>query len=332
MPRTRRRLPPVSGAADRGRASRATCASTPGSQPGTEVTPAYDPLLAKLIVLGAARAEAVDALAAGARADAHRRDRDQPRATCARRWRTRAIASGDATRPRRSRRVVDPTPRIDVLRGRHDDHRAGLSGPPRLLGRRRAAVGPDGRSRASGSATARSATPRARAGLECTLDGPALRFSRRPSSALTGAPGRARRSTASRRRCGSRSTVPAGATLDVGRVEARAARLHLRSRAASTCPTYLGSRGDLHARRLRRPRRPGAAPGDVLRLGAEPAGTGGRCAGAVDARPPLRDRVGARRPRRAACRARLLHRARTSRRSTRPTGRSTTTQPAPACA
>ena len=54
--------------------------------------------------------------------------------------------------------------RIEVIDARHPDHRAGLSRPPRLLGRRRAAVGSDGPAGLPAGQPPAWATPKARPG------------------------------------------------------------------------------------------------------------------------------------------------------------------------
>ena len=59
--------------------ARRTRASRPGSRAASEVSPFYDPLLAKIIVTGATRDEALSKLAGRARRDRDRRARDQPR-------------------------------------------------------------------------------------------------------------------------------------------------------------------------------------------------------------------------------------------------------------
>ena len=111
---------------------------------GTEVTPYYDPMLAKIIVHGEDRASALVTHARRAGGVPRLRHRDQ----------SRISAPGDAptplSPPAASRHAylrgfpLSP-PRHRCARSRHADHRAGLSRPPRLLARRRAALGSDGR-------------------------------------------------------------------------------------------------------------------------------------------------------------------------------------------
>ena len=83
-------------------------------------------------------------------------------------------------------------------RRRHADHGAGLPGPPRLLGRRRAAVGADGRAVVPARATGSLGNAEGAAGLEITLPGPTLRFNADAAICLDRRGHDARRSTASR--------------------------------------------------------------------------------------------------------------------------------------
>ena len=291
---------------------------------GTEVTPHYDPLLAKVIVARRRRATTRSRGCAGARGDrgstASRRTSRYLRAVLARR------------RVRARRRAHDALPRR--LRVRAGAHRGGRrrarrrpcrTGPGRLgyWARRRAAVsGPMDDLVVPPRQPRSSATRRARAGLECTLTGPdAALHARRASSRLAGAA----MAADARRRAGRRSWQPfdvaaRAACCALGARRRRRARAPTsRCAAASTCPTYLGSRVDLHARRLRRPRRPRAA----RRRRAAPIGDERR-------RPPRRAPLpAALRPRSRDrweigvldgphARARLLHRRRHRRRSSPP--------------
>ena len=118
-------------------------ASRPGSRPGTEVTPFYDPMLAKIIARGDDRDEAVAALAAALEATRlagietnlrYLRRCSRPglreRARCITRLCSEFTLRGADNRGSRAR---------------HADHHAGLPGPARLLGRRGSALGSHGR-------------------------------------------------------------------------------------------------------------------------------------------------------------------------------------------
>ena len=199
-----------------------------------------------------------------------------------------------------------------------------LPGRLGLLARRRAAERPDGRPVVPARQPHRSATPRARPGLECTAARPDAALRRRHR----GLPHRRRDATPTLDgdaacRGGRRSPV-------AGRRDARARRRVAGPGCARTCSSRGGldvpdvprQRVDVHARRLRRPRRPRAARRRrAARSAPEPrAPPTPRSAPVPDAgaRRSTHD-VGARRARRPARRARLLHRRRHRRASTRPT-------------
>ena len=202
----------------------------------------------------------VDAAARGARRDAaldgHR---DQPRATCARRSRRPDVRRRRRARPRSSTASPYAAATIEVLDGGHADHGAGLSRAPRLLGRRRAAVGPDGRARVPARQPAgRQRRRRGRARVH-GRPGRRCASTRRPSSRSTGADmdatldgepvpcwTRGRRS-------------PAGSVLRLGAVRGAGRRAYLAVRGGLDVPAYLGSRATFTLGRLRRPRRARAA-------------------------------------------------------------------------
>ena len=220
----------------------------------------------------------------------------------------------------------------------HDDDRAGPARPARVLAGRRAAERADGRRCRCGEANLAVGNPAGRPALEITLrraDPAVLRRRRRlrhrravPRSTLDGEPVAA---VGAARRCPpaacSRSARPPGpgcGSLPRGARRPRRAALPRQ-------------RLDLHARRLRRPRRPGAgrrrraaagSPDSAARMTPPTARVGGRrpATGARISRD-----VGARRHRGPARRARLLHPRRHRRRCTRPTTRCTSTRRAPAC-
>ena len=257
-----------------------------------------------------------------------RRHRDQPRLPA---------------RDRRFRRVPQRRSAHDALRstrfqlrGSGDrgarrparDQRAGLAGPARHWD---VGVPPSGPmdDLASASPTASSATPKAPPALELTLLGPTLRFreptrdrARRRADArptLDGAPvpywQRVRRRGG--RRC-SRSA----------RIAGPGCRAYLAVRGGFDVPRYLGSRVDLHARRLRRALRPArCAPATCCTIGAHERARHAARPAARRAAPALRRRAG-----RSACSTARTARpisspTRTSRRSSRPTGRCTSTRP-----
>ena len=109
---------------------------------GTEITPYYDPMLAKIIVHGGDRPAALARMRNGARRGAARRHRDQPRLPAPDHRRAAFEAGGITTSTCAASTTAD-APRRD--RARRADHRAGLSGTARLLACRRAAIRSDGR-------------------------------------------------------------------------------------------------------------------------------------------------------------------------------------------
>ncbi|HWF55048.1 MAG TPA: 5-oxoprolinase/urea amidolyase family protein [Solirubrobacteraceae bacterium] len=234
---------------------------------GTEVTSAYDPLLAKVIATGptrdAARRRLADALArtriAGIRTNlgllgaalAH------PAFTAV----THTTATLDA--------VADPAPRIDVLRagtlttvqdwpGRRGLWHVGV--PP---------SGPmDDRSFRLGNLAL--GNPPGAPGLECTLEGPALRFSHPATVCLCGATAAA---TLDGRPVAlwTPITVPAGGVLDVGTIAGPGLRSYVLLAGGLDVPAYLGSAATFtlgafggHGGRALR-------PGDVIAPGDAPA-------------------------------------------------------------
>ena len=161
------------------------------------------PMLAKIIVHGATRDEALASCQAALERDRDRRASRPTSTTCAQLSRRDVLARGEMLTRARLQDVAYQAATIDVARPRHADHGAGLAGPRRLLGRRRAAVGADGCARVP----ARQPARRQRRGRRRPRD-----HARRPDAALQQRRGRlprrrrahARRSTASRCRTGKR--------------------------------------------------------------------------------------------------------------------------------
>ena len=136
--------------------------------------------------------------------------------------------------------------------------RAGLAGPRRLLGRRRAAVGADG-SLALRLANQLLGNAEGAAALECTASGPTLRFNGDTVHRVWRAPhaGRAGR----RARCALADASPCAPAACCGSAERQGAglRTYLAVPGGFDVPDYLGSQGHVHARPVRRPRRAHAA-------------------------------------------------------------------------
>jgi urea carboxylase len=204
---------------------------------GTEVTTSYDPMLAKVIAHGADRAEALarlaDALAA-TRIDGIETNLGLLRAAVADPA-LHAVTHSTATLDS----VADPSRRIDVIRagtltsvqdwpGRTGYWHVGVPpcGPMDDLSFRlgNKALGND------------EGAP----GLECTLLGPALRFSHPTTVCVTGAPAPV---TVDGQPVPQWEpvTVPAGALLDIGAPEAAGLRTYLLVAGGLDVPRFLGS-------------------------------------------------------------------------------------------
>jgi urea carboxylase len=138
---------------------------------GTEVSPYYDPMLAKLIVKGGRPRRGAEPARTVARRHPRRRSRNQS-----------PLSAPDHRLRRFSRRKSNhPLSGETSLccandrgaRGRYPNHRAGLSRPPRSLGCRRAAVRSDGHGRSFRLANRLVDNPdTSAAALEITLSGP----------------------------------------------------------------------------------------------------------------------------------------------------------------
>ncbi|MDQ6778352.1 MAG: ATP-grasp domain-containing protein, partial [Actinomycetota bacterium] len=182
---------------------------------GTEVTTAYDPMLAKLIALAPTREEALDAVAGALRetriggiatnAGLLRAALADPRVREVRHT-TATLAS-----------IADPSRRIDVLRG---GTMTTVQDWPGRVGFWDVGVPPSGamddRSLRLGNLAL--GNPEGAPALECTLDGPALRFSHETVVCVTGAPAQVT-VAGEGAPLWEPVTVPAGTTLDVGRFE-----------------------------------------------------------------------------------------------------------------
>ena len=244
---------------------------------GTEVSSAYDPLLAKLIATGATRVEALDALAAGlaeTRVDGIRTNLGLLRAAVAD-VRVRAATHSTATLAT----IVDDEPRVEVLRA---GTMTTVQDWPGRTGLWAVGVPPSGpmddrsfrlNNRVLGN-------PEGTPGLECTLQGPALRFSAPATICVTGADAPVTLDGAPVDRHAP-IAVPAGATLDVGTTDGRGLRVYVLLAGGLDVPAFLGSAATFtlgqfggHGGRALR-------PGDVLTPAAVP-----RTAPLTDPQPP----------------------------------------------
>ncbi|WP_169946886.1 5-oxoprolinase/urea amidolyase family protein [Microbispora sp. H11081] len=204
---------------------------------GTQVSSAYDPMLAKIVARGADRDEALDRLAAAlaaARIDGVETNLGLLRAAVADPA-VRAATHGTATLAG----LTDDSRRVEVVRpgtlttvqdwpGRTGYWQVGV--PP---------SGPmDDRSFRYGNA-ALGNDPGA-PGLECTMRGPALRFSHATTVCVTGAPAPVTVDGVPVPQW-EPVTVPAGGVLDVGTAEGPGLRVYLLMAGGFDVPAYLGS-------------------------------------------------------------------------------------------
>jgi urea carboxylase len=253
---------------------------------GTEVTPAYDPLLAKLIATGEDRQQALDRLADGltqTRIGGIETNLGLLGAALADE-RVRGASHTTATLGE----LADRRPRIDVIT---PGTMTTVQDWPGRLGLWHVGVPPSGAMDARSLRLGNRAlgNREGAAGLECTLDGPAVRCSAETVVCVTGA------------RCQvtvdgepvemwEPLAVPAGATLELGAAEGPGLRTYLCVTGGLDVPEHLGSAATFtlggfggHGGRALR-------AGDVLRCGS--SGDAAEAAGPVpqDERPVMTSR------------------------------------------
>ncbi|MEA2292740.1 MAG: urea carboxylase, partial [Solirubrobacteraceae bacterium] len=204
---------------------------------GTEVTSAYDPLLAKLVATGATRADALDALAAGlarTRVDGVATNLALLRAALAH----PAVRAVEHTTATLAEVVVDE-PRIDVLCG---GTLTTLQDWPGRTGLWHVGVPPSGPmdDRSMRLANRALGNPEGTPALECTLQGPALRFSTPALVCVGGAEAELTVDGEPVERWVP-FEVPAGATLDVGPATGRGLRTYVCVAGGFDVAPYLGS-------------------------------------------------------------------------------------------
>ncbi|WP_327749112.1 urea carboxylase [Streptomyces europaeiscabiei] len=205
---------------------------------GTEVTTSYDPLLAKVVAYGSDRAQALrrlDEALAGTRVDGIETNLGLVRAALADRDFRRA-AHSTATLAT----VTDPTPRVEVVSG------GTLTTVQDWPGRRgywQVGVPPcgpmDDRSFRLGNLAL--GNPEGAPGLECTLQGPSLRFTHATTVCVSGAPARVTVDGSPVAQW-EPVTVPAGAVLAVGAPTEHGLRTYvLFAGGGLDVPSFLGS-------------------------------------------------------------------------------------------
>jgi len=236
---------------------------------GSEVSPYYDPLLAKVIAKGATREEArarlLDALGR-CRLAGVETNRDFLVAALA----MPAFASG-AVNTRLLDQVVAPSQAIEIIDG---GTQTTVQDHPGRLGYWHVGVPPSGPMDALSFRLANRlvGNPATAAGLECTLTGPRLRFRSAAVVALTGADMGATLNGAPLERFRP-ALVSAGGVIELGPLRAGAAgsRAYLAVRGGIDVPVYLGSRSTFtlglfggHGGRA-------LLAGDVLHIAEQPA-------------------------------------------------------------
>ncbi|WP_155057554.1 5-oxoprolinase/urea amidolyase family protein [Streptomyces blattellae] len=204
---------------------------------GTEVTTAYDPLLAKVVAYGPDREHALrrlDAALARTRVDGIETNLGLVRAALADQEFGAALHS-TATLTR----VSDPTPRIEVVSG---GLLTTVQDWPGRTGYWQVGVPPcgpmDDRSFRLGNLAL--GNPEGATGLECTLQGPALRFTQPMTVCVTGAPAPVTVDGAPVAQW-EPVTVPAGAVLEVGAPTEHGLRTYVLVAGGLDVPAFLGS-------------------------------------------------------------------------------------------
>ncbi|MET9088817.1 5-oxoprolinase/urea amidolyase family protein [Streptomyces sp. NPDC004237] len=205
---------------------------------GTEVTTSYDPMLAKVIAYGPDRAEALrrlDEALARTRVDGIETNLGLVRAALAEPA-FRAAAHSTATLAE----VTDPTPRIEVVAG---GTLTTVQDWPGRTGYWQVGVPPcgpmDDRSFRLGNHAL--GNPEGAPGLECTLQGPSLRFTHPTTVCVTGAPAPVTLDGAPVAQW-EPVTVPAGGLLEIGAPSAHGLRTYvLFAGGGLDVPPFLGS-------------------------------------------------------------------------------------------
>ncbi|MFI7502123.1 5-oxoprolinase/urea amidolyase family protein [Streptomyces sp. NPDC049687] len=204
---------------------------------GTEVTTSYDPMLAKVIAYGSDRARALarlDEALARTRVDGIETNLGLVRAALADpRFMTAAHSTATLAE------VHDPTPRIEVVSG---GVLTTVQDWPGRTGHWQVGVPPSGpmddRSFRLGNRVL--GNPEGTTGLECTLKGPALRFSHATTVCVTGAPAPVTVDGTPVTQW-EPLTIPAGAVLEVGAPAEHGLRTYVLFAGGLDVPAFLGS-------------------------------------------------------------------------------------------
>ncbi|MEH0553019.1 5-oxoprolinase/urea amidolyase family protein [Streptomyces sp. B21-101] len=204
---------------------------------GTEVTTSYDPTLAKVIAHGPDRTQALrrlDAALARTRVDGIETNLGLVRAALAD---DRLVTATHSTATLAE--VHDPTPRVEVVSG---GTLTTVQDWPGRTGHWQVGVPPSGpmddRSFRLGNRAL--GNPEGAPGLECTLHGPALRFSHATTVCVTGAPATVTVDGAAVAQW-EPVTVPAGSLLEVGAPDGPGLRTYVLFAGSLDVPAFLGS-------------------------------------------------------------------------------------------
>ncbi|MFH0177747.1 5-oxoprolinase/urea amidolyase family protein [Streptomyces cacaoi] len=204
---------------------------------GTEVTTSYDPMLAKVIAYGSDRAHALrrlDEALARTRVDGIETNLGLVRAALAD---SRFVTAAHSTATLAG--VTDPTPRVEVVSG---GTLTTVQDWPGRTGHWQVGVPPSGpmddRSFRLGNRAL--GNPEGTPGLECTLQGPALRFTHATTVCVTGAPAPVTVDGTAVARW-EPVTVPAGALLEIGAPGEHGLRTYVLFAGGLDVPAFLGS-------------------------------------------------------------------------------------------
>jgi len=237
--------------------------------PGTDVGTHYDPLLAKVIASGATRAEAWSRLAsalASSRVDGIETNLGLLRAVCT----DPTVLAGEHSTATLAG-IQDREPRIEVLRA---GTMTTVQDWPGRVGYWYVGVPPSGpmddRSFRAGNSILGNAT--GAAGLECTVDGPALRFTHAATVCVTGAPSAVTVDGTPVPQW-EPIDVPAGATLDIG-PSTSGLRTYVLFAGGLDVPSYLGSAATFTLGKFGGHGGRALRLGDVLRPGSLPVSQG----------------------------------------------------------
>ncbi|MEU4875409.1 5-oxoprolinase/urea amidolyase family protein [Streptomyces sp. NPDC021608] len=238
---------------------------------GCEVTTSYDPMLAKIVAHGADRAHALrrlDEALARTRVDGIETNLGLVRAALAD---PRFVTASHSTATLAE--VRDPTPRVEVVAG---GTLTTVQDWPGRTGHWQVGVPPSGpmddRSFRLGNRAL--GNPEGAPGLECTLRGPALRFTHATTVCVTGAPARVTVDGVEAPQW-EPLTVPAGSLLEVGAPGEHGLRTYVLFAGGLDVPAFLGSASTFTLGRFGGHGGRALRTGDVLhgaRHGGAPAG------------------------------------------------------------